>query len=79
MWYSNININNIHLKKVRPGRKIKFYIDIGNTIYYDVKYYQVKITLVNCTYVQQKGLKILTAHIRDFGIVNNNVTQIIKF
>ena len=34
------------------------YIDIGNNIEYDVKSYQVKKTIVKCTRVKQKLLKL---------------------
>ena len=39
---------------------------MGNTIYYDVKSYQVKITIVNHKCVQLKLLKILTADRRKY-------------
>ena len=44
-----------------------------NTIDFDMKLHQVKNTIVNCTDVQLKGLKIFTAHRRDVGIANKYV------
>ena len=69
----------MHLKQVRPGWNTRAEIDIGNTIEYDIKLYQVKMTVVNCTDIWIKGLKTLTAHRKDVGVSNMYVTQIIKF
>ena len=72
------NGNNLHIKQVWKGWKNRAEIYTGNTIDYDVKPYQVKTTIVNCTGVRLKVLKKLTAHSWDVGIPNMNVTQIIK-
>ena len=45
-----------------------------NNIEYDMKLYQVKTTIVNCTYVQLKVFKIITSHKRDVGIADKYVT-----
>ena len=47
-----------------------------NTIQYDNKLYQVKTTIVNCTDVWIKGLKIQTDHRRYLGIARMYVAQI---
>ena len=60
--YLTRKINNLHLEQVRPGWKTQSEIDIGNTIEYDLKSYQVKTTIVNFTNVQLEGLKTATAH-----------------
>ena len=44
-----IEANNTHKKL--PGWKTRAEIDVGNTIEYDVKYFQVKTTIVKCTKV----------------------------
>ena len=48
---------------------------MGNITAYDVKSCQVKMTIVNCTEVRLKGIKISTYHKRDVGIANNYATQ----
>ena len=50
------DVYNTH-KKIQ-GRKTRAEIDIGNTIEYDVKSYQVKMTIIRCKNVRQKGLKL---------------------
>ena len=47
-----------------------------NTIEYNVKFYQVKATIVNFMDVQLTGLKILNAHIRYFGIYDMYVEHL---
>ena len=47
-----------------------------NTIEHDLKSFQVKIIIVNCTEVQLKGFKISTAHRRNVGIADVCVTQL---
>ena len=44
-----------------------------------MKSYEVKMTIVNRTYVQLKTSKLLTAHRRDVGIANMCMTQITNF
>ena len=61
---------NLNLKQVRPVWKTRENIYMDNTIYYDVKSYQFKTTIVNCTYVQLKGLKILISDTRDVLIAS---------
>ena len=60
----SINVNSLHLKlyaKVEiPEQKLTYL----NTMEYDMKLHQVKTTIVNCTDVRLKVLKILTSHIR---------------
>ena len=68
------NWNNLHLKQVLQGWKTRAEIDIGNTIEYDVKSYQVKVIILNCAYVQLKVLIILTTNRRDAGIANMFLT-----
>ena len=62
MRCSRNNINNLHLnmyaKVETPERKLTQ----ENIIQYDKKQHQVKMTIESCTYVQLKGLKILTSH-----------------
>ena len=52
----NSDVNNTP-NKILQGWKTLAEIDMGNTIEYDVKSYQVKTTVVKCTRVQLKGLK----------------------
>ena len=51
------DVNN-NLKQILQGQNTQAEMDIGNTIEYDVKSYQVKMTIVNCTEVRQKNLKL---------------------
>ena len=41
-----------------PGWKPRAKIDVGNTIEYDMKSYQVKMAIVKCIKVWLKGLKL---------------------
>ena len=43
-----------------------------------MKSYQVEMSIVNCTNVQLKCLKMLTGHRIDVGIANMYMMQIIK-
>ena len=47
MSYLKNNGNILHLKQALPGRKTRAGKNIGNTVAYDVKSCQVKITIVN--------------------------------
>ena len=58
------NRNNLHLKTLLLGWNTRAEMDIGNNIEYDVKSYQAKITIVNCTNIRLEVLKMLTAHRR---------------
>ena len=62
----------MHAKVERPDQK---FTEI-NTIVYDIKYNQLKMTIEKCTYIRQKILKILTNQKRDIGIDNKYVTQL---
>ena len=53
-------------------------IYIGDTIEYDVKSYQVKVTIVKLTNIQVKVITVLTVHRKTFGTTNNYVTQLNK-
>ena len=57
MWNLGSAINNT-TKKILQSQKIRAEIDINNAIEYDVKSYQVKVTVVKFTKVQLKGLKL---------------------
>ena len=48
----------IHLRQIIQGWKTRAEIDIGNTIEYDVKSYQIKTTTVKCTKERQKVLNL---------------------
>ena len=50
-----------------------------NNIYCNAKSCQVMKTILNVTNVQQKILKILTTHRRDFDTFNYYVTQLHSF
>ena len=52
------NRNNLHLKQVFPVQNIWEENDMGINIEYDVKSCQVQKSMVNCTGVQLKVLKI---------------------
>ena len=52
----------IHLKQILTGWNTQVEIDVGNTIEYDVKLYQDKMTILKCTKVQIKGLNIFTSY-----------------
>ena len=47
-----------------------------NTIDYDVKSRQYKITVVNCTEVRLQILKVSTSHRRDVGIADMYVMRL---
>ena len=47
-----------------------------NNTDYEVKYYQVKKTILKCMDVQLKGLKRLISHRRTFGKFDIYVTEI---
>ena len=57
MWNLGSAINNT-TKKILKSQKIRAEIDINNTIEYDLKSYQVKVTVVKFTKVRLKGLKL---------------------
>ena len=62
----------MYAKVGKPKRKLTQL----NTIDYEVKLCKVVTTIVNCTYVQLKIVKILTSHRRDDDTVNGYVTQL---
>ena len=63
----------IHTKK-RQGQNNWEDIDIGNTIEYDVKSYQVKTTIVKCT--KLKHYWILTAHRKRYWYIQRKYDAI---
>ena len=67
-WCLSNNGNILYLKQVLPGRKTWAGNDIGDNIVYDIRLFQVKETIVNCTWVQLKILKTSTAHRGDVKI-----------
>ena len=73
------NENSLHLKHVRQGQKPERKLTQVNTIQYDMKSHQVKMTIENCTDLRLKGLKISTTNRRDVGIANKYVTQLENF
>ena len=66
-----INGNNLHLKMYAKVEITKQKLTKANTIDCDVKYYQVKTTMVSFTDVWLKWLKILTSHRRYFWSIWN--------
>ena len=52
----------IQLKQIRQGQNTQAEIDESKPIEYDVKSYQVKMTIVKCTKIRLKGLKGFTTH-----------------
>ena len=54
----NLSSDVNHTQKKLSGRKTQAEIDVGKTIDYGVKSYQVKTTIGKCTKVQLKGLKL---------------------
>ena len=76
MCYLINNGNILHLKEVFLGKNKWAENYIGNNIAYDVKSFQVKMTKVNFTEVQFKGLKISTNHRIDVGISDMYVTRL---
>ena len=66
----------LYLKQVRRVKNTWSENDIGNTLAYDVKSCQVRMTILNFTNVQLKKIKKLTSHIRDFIIANVYMKQL---
>ena len=62
----------MYAKVERPERKLTGV----NTIGYDMKLLQVKITMVKFTDVQLKRFRITTTQIRDVGISDKYVTEL---
>ena len=57
MWNLSSDVNNTP-KKILQVQKTQSEIDMGNTIEYDMKSYQVKTTIIKCKKVRQKGLNL---------------------
>ena len=75
----NLNKEEIKLADKQNGDTHTYGCTYGHTDgWEDVKPYQVKTTVVNCTTVQVRVLRILTNHRRDFGLSNMYVVQIKK-
>ena len=70
------NDNNLHLKIYGKVERPKQKLTQVNTIKYDLNLFKGMITIVSCTDIQIKILKILTTHRRYVDIVNEYVTQI---
>ena len=64
--------NNLHINMYAKVDIHKRKLTQINTIKYDVKSYEVKMTILNFTYVQLKGLKILPTHRRDIWYSQNS-------
>ena len=74
MFFLINNINNLHLKMYAKVEIPDLKLTQVNTIEYDTKSQQVKTTIINCTDAKLKGLRILTANRREFGISDKYVT-----
>ena len=70
------NWNDLHLNMYAKVEGTERTLTWANTIEYDFKSFQIITNILNCTDVQIKGLKILTAHRRDVDISNKYVMQI---
>ena len=76
MFSSRNKVNNLHLQIFAnvqiPERKLTQV----NNVEYDVKLFQVITTIIKCTYIKLKGLKLLTTHKRNFGIADKYMTKL---